>query len=113
MKCKVNNFYFNILISGTFYVTQHKHDRFIMFYLSVKYIIRIFDYNLKTKTMKNTIILKENGNESLNFNLRFRVKTNSKRLDMFIYEKYSDAKNRVERLRNILRHSTFEILVID
>jgi len=60
-----------------------------------------------------TLIVKQDGNESINANLKFRVLTNSKRRDMFIYETYSAAKSRLQALAKIFKYSTHEILVIE
>lgn len=61
----------------------------------------------------NTIIIKSNGNETINANLTFRVLTNGKRYDTFIYETYSDAKNRLQTLSKILKYSIHEIIIIE
>ena len=60
-----------------------------------------------------TLIVKSNGNENINANLKFRILTNGKRHDMFIHETYSAAKIRLQILAKILKHSTHEILVIE
>jgi hypothetical protein len=61
----------------------------------------------------NTIIVKPTGNESVKANLKFRVISNRNRYDIFVYETYSAAKNRIEVLKQIFRYTTFEILVIE
>jgi hypothetical protein len=60
-----------------------------------------------------TLIVKTNGIESINANLKFRILTNGKRYDMFIHETYSAAKSRLQILAKILKNSTHEILVIE
>ena len=60
-----------------------------------------------------TLIVKTNGNESINANLKFRILTNGKRYDMFIYETYSEAKSRLQTLAKIFKYSTHEIIVIE
>ena len=60
-----------------------------------------------------TLIVKSNGNESIKANLKFRILTNGKRYDMFIYETYLDAKSRLQTLAKIFKYSTHEILVIE
>lgn len=60
-----------------------------------------------------TIILKQNGNESVKANLNFRVITTKGRLDMFIHEKYSDVKSRIDKLSKIFKHTNFLIIVIE
>lgn len=61
----------------------------------------------------NTIIVKSNGNEVVNANLRFRVYTNNNRPDMFVYETYSEAKQRIEVLKPIFKYTNFKIVVIE
>jgi hypothetical protein len=68
--------------------------------------------NKNTNEME-TLIVKLNGNESIKANLKFRILTNGTRYDMFIYETYSEAKCRLEKLKRILKHSSHEILVIE
>jgi hypothetical protein len=65
-----------------------------------------------TKTME-TLIVKQNGNESIKANLKFKVLTNGNRHDIFIYETYFEAKNRLKTLTRIFKHSTHQILVIE
>ena len=60
-----------------------------------------------------TLIVKTNGNESINANLKFRILTNGKNYDMFIYETYLEAKIRLKTLTRILKYSNHEILVIE
>ena len=60
-----------------------------------------------------TLIVKSNGNEMINANLKFRILTNGNRYDGFIHETYNSAKSRLETLKRILKHSTHEILVIE
>ena len=60
-----------------------------------------------------TLIVKSNGNESIKADLKFRILTNGKRHDMFIYQTYSAAKSRLKTLAKIFKHSTHEILVVE
>ena len=60
-----------------------------------------------------TLIVKENGNELIESNLKFRLLINNSRYDNFIYDKYLDVKSRLSKLKNILKHSSFEILVLE
>lgn len=45
-------------------------------------------------------------------NLQFRILINGERLDSFIYERYSDAKIRLQKLSNIFKYFSFHIVVI-
>ena len=60
-----------------------------------------------------TLIVKTNRNESINADLKFRNLTNGQRYDMFIYETYSEAKSRSQKLAKIFKYSTHEIIVIE
>lgn len=60
-----------------------------------------------------TLIVKQNCNESIKANLRFRLLMNGTRYDMFIYETYSEAKSRLVTLKRIFKYSTHEILAIE
>ena len=60
-----------------------------------------------------TIIVKANGNESIQANLKFQILTNGKKHDVFIYEKYSSAKSRLESLSKIFKYSNHKILVVE
>lgn len=60
-----------------------------------------------------TLIVKENRNELIKSDLKFRLLINKSRYDFFIYDKYSDAKSRLNKLKNIFKHSSFEILVLE
>lgn len=60
-----------------------------------------------------TFIVKRNGCESIKANLKFRILSNGKRHDMFIFETYLGAKNRLQTLERIFKYSTHEILVIE
>ncbi len=60
-----------------------------------------------------TLIVKQNGNESIKANLKFKVLTNGKRHDIITFETYGEAKNRLKTLTRIFKHSTHEILVIE
>jgi hypothetical protein len=70
--------------------------------------------NIPLKKIKmKTLIVKSNGNESIEANLKFRILTNGKRYDMFIHETYSAAKSRLQTLTRIFKYSNHEILVIE
>lgn len=60
-----------------------------------------------------TMIVKENGNETINANLKFRVLMNRTKLDGFRNETYSKAVDRMNVLKNIFKYSIFEIIVIE
>ena len=60
-----------------------------------------------------TLIVKQSGNESIKANLRFKVLTNGKRHDAFIYETYSGVKCRLQTLSRLFKYSTHDILVIE
>ena len=60
-----------------------------------------------------TLIVKQNGNESIKANLRFRLLMNGTRYDMFIHETYNEAKSRLATLKRIFKYSTHEIIVIE
>lgn len=64
-----------------------------------------------------TLIVKENGNELVNSELKFRVimgTTTKKRYDNFIWETYSKAKDRIETLKRIFRgYTNFEIIIVE
>lgn len=67
----------------------------------------------KNLNIMETLIVKPNGNESIKANLKFRILTNGKRYDMFIYETYLDVKSRLQTLAKIFKYSTHEIIVIE
>jgi hypothetical protein len=60
-----------------------------------------------------TIIVKQNGNELIKADLKFRVLTNGKGYDIFIYDKYSLVMQRLSTLKRLFKFSTHEILVIE
>ena len=60
-----------------------------------------------------TVIVKEQGNELIKANFKFRILINRRRYDSIIYEKYHEAKSRLETLKRIFQHSKHEILVIE
>ena len=63
-----------------------------------------------------TLIVKQNGNESVNADLKFRVimgTSTKKRYDLFIYDTYSKAKDRIETLKRIFKAYTYEIIIIE
>lgn len=60
-----------------------------------------------------TLIVKENGNEVIKSNIKFRILMNRGRLDMFVYETYSEVKARLNLLSRIFKNSSFDILVIE
>lgn len=59
-----------------------------------------------------TLIVKEKGNEIIESNIQFRVLINTSRLDLFTYDTISEAKQRIQVLRKIFQHSTFDILIV-
>jgi hypothetical protein len=60
-----------------------------------------------------TLIVKQNGNELIKANLKFRIITNGGKYDIFIHESYQAAKSRKETLKRIFKHSNHEIIVIE
>ena len=60
-----------------------------------------------------TLIVRQNGNESVKANLRFRVLMNRSKLDQFRFESYNQAKTRLATLKRIFKFSKFEIVVIE
>jgi len=57
-----------------------------------------------------TIIVKENSNETIEGNLIFKVLMNRKKLDSIRCEKYSQAIERIKTLNKIFKYSKFEII---
>ncbi len=70
-------------------------------------------YEPHTPQYKARVIALNEFNEMHKANLKFRVISNRNRYDIFVYETYSAAKNRIEVLKQIFRYTTFEILVIE
>ena len=64
-----------------------------------------------------TLIIKQNGNESVKANLRFtvlRTTVSKARYDSFIYDSYNSAKNRILTLKSIFKGSwNYEIVIIE
>lgn len=60
-----------------------------------------------------TLIVKENGTETVKANLKFRVLMNRTRLDGFAYETYAGAVQRMNVLKNIFKYSRYEITVVE
>lgn len=63
-----------------------------------------------------TLIVKQNGNESVKADLKFRVIMGThtkKRYDQFIHDSYSKAKDRIETLKRIFKAFTYEIIIIE
>ena len=73
---------------------------------------------LQSKSQKKmeTLIVKQNGNESIKADLKFRVIMGTytkKRYDHFIHETYSKAKSRIETLKRIFKAYSYEIIIIE
>ena len=63
-----------------------------------------------------TIIVKQNGSEVVNADLKFRVvmgTTIEKRYDQFIYDTYSEAKDRIVVLKAIFKSYIYDIIIIE
>ena len=64
-----------------------------------------------------TLIVKQNGNESVKADLKFRVlrtTVNKSRYDMFIHDSYSKAKSRINTLKGIFRGNwNYEIIIVE
>ena len=63
------------------------------------------------------LVAKQNGNESVKADLKFRVlrtTVDKSRYDMFIYNRYSKAKSRIDTLKNIFKGSwKYEIVIVE
>tara|TARA_R110000744_G_scaffold375385_1_gene488801 strand:+ start:175 stop:366 length:192 start_codon:yes stop_codon:yes gene_type:complete len=60
-----------------------------------------------------TLIVKQNGNESVKANLLFSIKMNNYSTIHKNYESYNEAKSKIERSKKIFKHSKFEIIVTE